>query len=416
MKRILRIWLMTSNYTEELPILTKTFQNLEKEYQIKIDFKVVIWVRAYDELIDAFKNGQGPDIFVLGSTWVSTFHHLGYLAEVPSSFKKRKNLAKWSDECGCFEGKQYSIPWFVEPLLLLGNENLINKYYGQIPYEMNWQQFKNICDHIDYSSNKNTNLESLHVPFSFIAKGDMMTLHYFTAWLYKRGFSYPEIHKAQSRFINSEEFLKTFRYITDLVSYKTFDISDPNLYANLFYDKFYKKGQSSFLLDSATRITSETLRDLKCKGKASHPYSIYPIPSENSSMPTWAGGGFLSVSSTSQYKEEAWSVIDSLMKDDFLEEWCMASGYMPAFEAEPWHKYSDNPFLCALKKEIINSRNYPFHPLWRNIEKILHQGLSKLFWQFWFKKHTLNDELIIEIEKEINDKINNILSLTWGMR
>ena len=181
-------------------------------------------------------------------------------------------------------------------------------------------------------------------------------------------------------------------------------------------DKFYKKGQGSFLLDTPTHITADTLSALQAKKDVGYPYKIYSIPSQEENLPTWAGGGFLNVSSASKFKEEAWAVIDSLMQAEFLEDWCAASGYMPAFESEPWEKFGSNPFISSLKKEIINSRNYPFHPLWRNIELILFDGLLKLFWQFWFKRDKLRDEMIIEIEKDINEKISKMLSLTWEMR
>jgi hypothetical protein len=114
----LRVWLISSNVAEESVLYKKLFRKLEEKLNIRAELRFLTWNRAYDTIIDAFKNNVGPDVFSLGTTWVHTLNYLGYIAPVPLTFKVKPCLAEWMKDCIESSGTNYAlIQEFVRSLL-----------------------------------------------------------------------------------------------------------------------------------------------------------------------------------------------------------------------------------------------------------------------------------------------------------
>lgn len=60
----LRVWLISSNVAEESVLYKKLFRKLEEKLNIRAELRFLTWNRAYDTIIDAFKNNVGPDVFL----------------------------------------------------------------------------------------------------------------------------------------------------------------------------------------------------------------------------------------------------------------------------------------------------------------------------------------------------------------
>jgi len=61
----LKVWLISSNVAEESVLYKKLFRKLEEKLHVKVELRLLTWNRAYDTIIDAFKNNTGPDVFSL---------------------------------------------------------------------------------------------------------------------------------------------------------------------------------------------------------------------------------------------------------------------------------------------------------------------------------------------------------------
>ncbi len=154
MKKRIEVWLMSTYFNEEIPHYSKFFEEQSQKLNIPIDMKVIAWNKAYDKLIDAFKNNQPPDLFEIGSTWVSTFANLGYLSPIPKDMFQRKYISPWIYECSLHNQEQYAIPWFSEPHILMGNDRIIQENSTLDHSPINWDTFYSQCSHLQQQSKK----------------------------------------------------------------------------------------------------------------------------------------------------------------------------------------------------------------------------------------------------------------------
>lgn len=418
-KKKIEVWLMSTYFNKEIPHYRRFYEEQSLKMNIEIDMKVIAWNKAYEMLIDAFKNNHGPDLFEIGSTWVSTFVNLGYLSPIPKDFLQKKYIANWLYECSVHNNQQYAIPWFSEPHILMGNNRIIQEYSNLGHEAVDWKTFYNHCNDISTNSKKNNISIS---PFSFLVKSDLFILHTFFAWLYKSGFSFPSQDKVQMDFLDVKLMEETFRYIFSLINIgKSENIPNKEVadkYGNehgmQHYSRFYDLQQSAFITSSGVNVIADTLRKLNAGTDATQPYGVYTIPHKDQFQLTNGGGVLLGISKSSEKRQEVFELAHEMMQPKFLEAWMLESGNLPAFEHELWTKYESNNLIASVKAEISNAKSYPFHPLWRNIERILADGISSLFWDLQANK--INDNQIAERLQSMNHKINEMIYVTWNRR
>src|SRR5690554_717208 len=89
----------------------------EKKENVEIKTTFVSWNRAYENIIKAFKEGNEPDVLQIGTTWLRTIAHLGYLSKTPE-IKTRKPLTKWIEDCCFFQGERIGIPWLTDAVAI----------------------------------------------------------------------------------------------------------------------------------------------------------------------------------------------------------------------------------------------------------------------------------------------------------
>jgi len=251
-------------------------------------------------------------------------------------------------------------------------------------------------------------------------------LHTIFAWFFKSGFTFPSKDTLQVDLLDVKLMEETFRYIFSLIDLGNQGKASNEIlqtrtqktlsseYGSQSYSKFYDLQQSAFITSSGVSVIGDTLRKLNAGLDANQPYSIYPIPHKDTFHPTNGGGVLLGISKPCEKRTEVFQLAHAMMEPDFLEAWVLASGNMPVFEHELWDKYGSNPLIASLKTEIASSQSYPFHPLWRNIEAILVKGISTLFWEF--KMNRINTYQIADQINAMNQKINELIYLTWNRR
>ena len=120
----------------DLPYYQKQFRKFEEEYGASINLIQVSWNKAFSWLVNSFKEGEAPDVFQLGSTWVQTFARLGYLAPVPD-YVFKPVLADWMRKCCQWRGEWVGLPWHVDIRDLLVREDKLKKITGKDCSEIN---------------------------------------------------------------------------------------------------------------------------------------------------------------------------------------------------------------------------------------------------------------------------------------
>lgn len=403
------VWLITTNRSDVL-----TYHNIMKKLEIrskmKIDLKIVSWVRLYDSLVKAFREGNQPDLFALGTTWVATFAHLGYLEPIPQNIGFPPAIAPWIEECTQYKGVQYAVPYNMSPLVMCAQQNILDQNHITREDLKDFAGLYNACQRID--RNFKTHGDYDHMPFLFLLKADVNMMHSFFAFLFKKGWKFPDINNTDSTIV-TEGLYETFQYMNSLLCISGNIKKEMYLNYNNLYDKFYKTRQVTFYLDYSNRIVSDIMNE-RIKGiERDHSLALLPLPSQSQEGKNYLGGSMLAVSAESKNKEQAWDIIKYLTEDDTVEMNAMLSGDIPALDIPFWKKHGDDPTLQMLYNEMKNSISYPVHPLWRGIEVVLAEGIYRSFL-------SINQQTESEAYEEINGiisntlkKIKEILDITW---
>lgn len=410
MTRSIVMWLITANRNDVVAYL-RIIKSIEDRLDIKIDLKIVSWARLYDTLVNAFREGNQPDLFALGTTWVSTFSHLGFLEPVPSSLNLPNALAPWIQECACYDGVQYAVPYNVSPLMICARQQFLDENEIAPGDLKDFAGLYNSCVKIDQNYKAAGNTE--HIPFSFQVKADMNIMHFFFSFLYATGWKFPAINAGEDFELNTEELYKIFKYMNSLLRLSGNVPQEVHLYYNALYDKFYNLGQSSLYLDYSVGTVSEIMRERLQGIKADKTISIYPIPQNSENGKIYLGGCMLAVAAASRNKELAWELVRCLLEDDAVELDALLSGNVPALNTSFWKKHGDSAEIHMLEQQIKRSASYPFHPLWRNVEENLMDGIYQSFLCFNHYEEGLTYSEIDKILTATTKKVRKLLDLSW---
>lgn len=410
-KTTLKVWMISTFNNNDFPTFLKICREIQEDLGIDIDTKLISWNRAYDSLIQAFKDEKPPDVFVLGSTWVYTFSRLGYLAPVPHDLGIPPSIASWMDECATYSGVRYAVPWTINPLVLSTRKSYLEKYQIAPSDMSDWQSFYQVCSKISEEEKK---ASSNRIPFVFPVKPDLNTLHIYVTFMYKMGWNFPELTTGNKHIFDHRVFVEVFDYITRLMnlsSVKTTD--DLHVLSRMLYDKFYYDGDCAFYIDSGNPVIAEMVSLLLQDKKYEGPFTLLPIPQNGLSARGYAGGGLFVVSSSCKEQELAWEVVKHFTSDGAVDSYTASRGNLPAFQCSFWEKYSDEPLIKMLYDEVKNSTSYPFHPLWRNIELIIANGIYNFFWQLNHSSQTNSQSEIKRIVDEMNATIYDLMQIIW---
>src|SRR5690606_2800464 len=93
---------------------------------VKIQLELITWERIWAALIEAFKNNTAPDIVQLGTSWVRTFAHMGYLARIPEYLKSRPSINEGINRICLIDGVRYAVPWLVDTIIMAGRKDYMS--------------------------------------------------------------------------------------------------------------------------------------------------------------------------------------------------------------------------------------------------------------------------------------------------
>lgn len=405
----LRVWLISSNVAEESVLYKKLFRKLEEKLNIRAELRFLTWNKAYDTIIDAFKNNVGPDVFSLGTTWVHTLNYLGYIAPVPLTFKVKPCLAEWMKDCIESGGTNYAVPFLSETYVLLAKKRPIDILGINAEDISDWDGFSSVCGEVYkyYKSIGNTE----HIPFAHPIRPEMGTTHRLCVWLFKAGWKFPEITADTNEIFCNDVSKQTLNFLSKLLRLSQSDIKPLNTDRYSIYRRFLNTDQFTFFVGNATSVVSDILN----KREQQNVY-VYPVPSLVPSGKTFSGGSVLTVSSQCIHPESAWNLVECLTEEDVLSALCALNGYTPPYDSGFWSEYDSNPIIQTLKKEHMNSATYFFHPLIRAIEQITVEHIAQFFWESFSRGEEDTDTLADQTIRKLDEGIIDLLNMMWETR
>lgn len=119
----LQVWAMGSE-GEHLRGLLPAF---EQQHGVRVRVQQVPWSAAHEKLLTAYVGGTLPDVFQLGSTWLSEFVTLGALAPLDGVLdtSSMEDMFPAALAANRLHGQLYALPWYADTRLLFYRRDLL---------------------------------------------------------------------------------------------------------------------------------------------------------------------------------------------------------------------------------------------------------------------------------------------------
>lgn len=404
--------MIASNLAEESTYYSRHLKQLEDKLHIHVDLRIITWNRAFDTIMDAFKNNAAPDIFSFGTTWVHTMCYLNYLAPLPGSFRVKPPLADWMMDCITYKGSQYAVPFLCEDYVLMAKQKVLDSV-GIRPDELkDWDSFYRSCQKIsDYFKLRGNND---HIPVAFPLRPEIGTLHRIVVWMYKAGWTFPLVQSEMERIYRSDLPIKALRYIFKLLRTSNSDFKALQTDTQSLIERFlYSENEFTFLVGNGSTYVCDLMNN-----QLNTEVTLYPLPSLVPDGKTFGGGSVLTVSSECRHQELAWKVVEYLSQEEVLMGVTAISGNVPPFDSLFWQKYATDPNIRILFDELKHSKAYPFHPLWHAIEQVSGDYMAHNLWKFLVdgNRNKEYDDIDDKTLERLDKRVIDLVKMMWEMQ
>lgn len=415
MSERLRVWILPSHIgfrTKEVTSLAvEPF--IQKHPGLTIEWRLTSWSQIWSDLMLSFKNGDPPDILEIGTTWLSTLSHLGYLAPVPEGLEQTPVMAPWISQSVTYNDQQTGIVRSLDCSCIIARSDVLDSM-GVQPAQLNtWESFAHTCQRIGELTKK-TGHDPMHpYPLGLICRPEPTTFHNVAPWLFSGGWNIPNLSKKPVSMLSSASAQPGLKFLDDLLrtSQTPEDVGEIQPY-RLNHD-FYQEGRFAFL------TANWWLMALKLLGHMPEefdrwPITLLPTPSGPAGAIPRAGGLSLAVSTQSKMQELAWELVQYLISEEFMGEWSWETGCVPAHGGAFWERVCERPEGILMRDIVTASQFYPVHPLWRSMEFIMAKGVSDMLWGFLHDRRYGKETKMLAVT--VDEQLNSLLEMAWEGR
>lgn len=404
----LKIWLIGSNIQRETEYLSNYLKHIEQELPFQAELRLMAWNRAFDTIVDAFKNDSAPDIFSIGTTWVHTLGYLRYLSPVPQTINMRPFLVPWIDEAIRVSGTPIAVPFLSEVYVLMARQSIMERVGIQCKDLTDWDGFYASCMRItDYFKARGID----HLPLAFPVRPEIGTLHRYVVWLYRGGWTFPKLRPGIDKIFNNEISIKALDLISSILKAPGAEPKALQTDTQSLMDRFQRSENAfSFYVGNGYSYVRGIMNNRPDKDIA-----LYPLPSLVPDAKTFGGGSVLAVASTSKHQELAWKVVELLTREEALMGLCATNGNYPPYEGLFWKEYGDDPCMHVLMDQLRNSTSYDYHPIWRVIEQIAGEHIAHYLWDSILNQNTKLNEAAGQTLKDLDARLIDVLNMMWEL-
>jgi len=411
-KDTLKVWIMPTQVGSRTgKLFTRAVATFRKAHpSISLELRVLPWSNAWAELMRAYKRGDPPDLVQIGSTWMGTLTHLGHLAPVPDGMETRAAVAPWIDECVQVNGKRMALPWVVECSGLIARSDILDGAVSESGIAT-WDGFLSFCRDLGENANKQEIDPRRPLPVGITCRPEPVTLHNLAPWLLTGGWKLGELLAEENpRLLSHPSARAGLEYLGELLRVNRTDEDSGAIQPYRLAMDFYQEGRFAFLIGNPWMIV-RNLIDPTASVESRWPVTYLPIPAGPAGSATRGGGSVLAVSTRSSHQELAWKLARHMCGSTFMDVWCQSSGDVPAHIGGFWSRYGDHPELQKIRHALEAARNYPPHPMWATLERVLARGLSDILWSLLAGDSL--DENGMAIAATVDEEIQSILQTGW---
>jgi multiple sugar transport system substrate-binding protein len=366
----LRLWIM-DNGPDPVGDTERILKPFEEETGIDVNVQLVGWDVQFDRIRNAAVSGQGPDVTQAGTTQVPFFAALGGfedLSDRVDSIGGSEAYAPgiWSTTQVAGQEGTWAVPWFTEARTVYYRKDALKAAgVDEETAFTDWDAFRNTLEAL--SQVKEIDGEPIK-PFGSPGRRAFDLVHHVMPFVWNNGGAELSEDYAEST-INSDEAVEGVKYFADLIPDGLYDTTALERDA-VQVEETFKGGQIAVWIGGPWVLsTVEREDDPAWTQAARENVGIAPMPAgPTGEASAFVGGSNLMMFETSEYKDEAWQLIEYLSDDQVQQDYAALMGMFPSRLAGQEAQAAESPNHAAFAEAIENGRTYAPIPQWGQIE------------------------------------------------
>lgn len=344
----IEVWAMGTE-GEMLGDFVEEFEEANPDATVKVT--AVPWEAAHDKISSAIAAGEGPDVSLIGTTWMGEFAEAGGLMPTPEGLVDEADFfpGAWqSTEVG---GTSYGVPWYVETRVLYYRKDLAEKA-GWSEAPTNWDDLKQFAKDLEEKGGAKYGLN--------LQPGQTGSWQSYLPFAWSDGATLTNEDGTEYT-IDSPEMAEALDYYTSyfdegLSLTRTLDPGElESGFADGTFGSFISGPWHAGLVEEAGVDESD--------------YAVAPLPGKDDGMGTsFVGGGDLAVFQDSDNADGAWKFVQWLSEPETQQDFYDEVGDLPSVQAA-WDtgELSTDPQLKVFGQQLDNAQSPPAVPTWEQV-------------------------------------------------
>lgn len=344
----IEVWAMGTE-GEKLGDFVADFEEANPDATVKVT--AVPWESAHDKIATAIAAGEGPDVSLIGTTWMGEFAEAGGLMPTPEGLVEETDYFPGAWESTEVGGTSYGVPWYVETRVLFYRTDLAEKAgWEQAP--TSWDDLKQFAKDLEAKGGAKYGLN--------LQPGQTGSWQSYLPFAWSHGATLTN-EEGTEYTIDSPEMAEALDYYTSyfdegLSLTRTLDPGElESGFADGTFGAFISGPWHTGLVEDAGLDESK--------------YAVAPLPGKDDGMGTsFVGGGDLAVFADSDNPDGAWKLVQWLSEPEVQQGFYDEVGDLPAVQAA-WEsgELSTDPQLKVFGKQLGAAQSPPAVPTWEQV-------------------------------------------------
>ncbi len=362
----LSVWVM-GEAGQQLQTLLEQFQ--KENPGITVDVQGIPWGQAHEKLMTAAAGGTLPDVFQVGTTWMSQFSALDVFEPLNDRIQNSQVVSEdkffhGSWVTNVFNGQVQGLPWYADTRILFYRQDLVEAAgYRKIPED--WYAFQELGNKL---IQKDASGQTTRYGMDVRAAG----IFFFLASLWQNGASV--LNEQMQPALNTAEAIQAIEY----------------------YQAFFTEGIAPLIGQQGTELIKNFEAGQVCMF-AGGPWTVEEIhryaPDVASKLGTsmlpgkkqrtsFIGGSNMVIYKGSKHKDQAWKFLEYLSRPEVQMRWYQIAKALPA-NLETWEdeQLQQDPVLRTFGEQMRDAQSPPNIPQWEEISGEILLQLEKLIYQ-----------------------------------
>jgi len=361
----LRFWAMG----REGEVVQELVRDFERENPgIRVVAQQIPWSAAHEKLLTAFVGGSLPDVVQLGNTWIPEFAALGAI-EPLERFCARSGF----DTTTCFagvwdtnviDGTLYGVPWYVDTRLVFYRSDLLARAgYRELPGS--WNEWRRAMEALKRQAGPNR--FAILLPANEFAPLVALAL--------ASGSPLLEANGTRGAF-SEPAFRRALDFYAGIFRDRLAPPVTNNEIANLYQE--FARGYFAMYITGPWNLGEFAAR-LPDSLQGAWATAPLPGPTGPESGYSLAGGSSLVLCHKSRRKEEAWKLVEFLLRPEQQVRFYRLSGDLPA-RLEAWRDSAlgSDPRVRAFGEQLRRVRPTPKVPEWELIANRIQEYSERI--------------------------------------